>query len=74
MYVGEAIKIQRKEEKNMSKEERNELDQVIKKLNLSKGDVAMEAEAVEEYGEWIHMDLMGYSSEELYDAAGRMTA
>ena len=34
----------------------------------------MEAEAVEEYGEWIHMDLMGYSSEELYEAAGRMTA
>lgn len=58
----------------MSKEEQKELDQIIKKLNLSKGDVAMEAEAVEEYGEWIHMDLMGYLSEELYEAAGRMTA
>ena len=58
----------------MSKEEQNELDQIIKDLNLSKSDVAMEAEAVEEYSEWIHMDLMGYSSEELYEAAGRMAS
>lgn len=58
----------------MSQEEQNELDQIIKDRNLSKSDVAMEAEAVEEYGEWIHMDLMGYSSEELYEAAGRMAS
>lgn len=28
-------------------------------------ELFMEAECVEEYGEWIHLDLMGYSADEL---------
>lgn len=33
----------------------------------------MEAECVEEYGEWMHMSLMGYSADSLREAAERMT-
>jgi len=38
---------------------------IIKKLGLSKDEILQEAECVEEYQEWIHMDLIGYSAEEL---------
>lgn len=43
----------------------NELLSIIKKLGLSKDEILQEAECVEEYQEWIHMDLIGYSAEEL---------
>lgn len=42
-----------------------ELLSIIKKLGLSKDEILHEAECVEEYQEWIHMDLIGYSAEEL---------
>jgi hypothetical protein len=42
-----------------------ELLSIIKKLGLSKDEILQEAECVEEYQEWIHMDLIGYSAEEL---------
>lgn len=47
----------------------NELLSIIKKLGLSKDEVLQEAECVEEYQEWIHMDLIGYSAEELRQVA-----
>lgn len=46
-----------------------ELLSLIKKLGLSKDEVLQEAECVEEYQEWIHMDLIGYSAEELRQVA-----
>ena len=33
----------------------------------------MEAECVEEYGEWMHVSLMGDSADSLREAAERMT-
>lgn len=47
----------------------NELLSIIKKLGLSKDEVLQEAECVEEYQEWIHMDLIGYSAIELRQVA-----
>lgn len=46
-----------------------ELLSIIKKLGLSKDEVLQEAECVEEYQEWIHMDLIGYSAEKLRQVA-----
>lgn len=46
-----------------------ELLSLIKKLGLNKDEVLQEAECVEEYEEWIHMDLIGYSAEELRQVA-----
>lgn len=46
-----------------------ELLSKIKKLDLSQDEVLQEAECVEEYQEWIHMDLIGYSAEELRQVA-----
>ena len=42
-----------------------ELLSIIKKLGVRKDEILQEAECVEEYQEWIHMDLIGYSAEEL---------
>lgn len=47
----------------------NELLSIIKKLGLSKDEILQEAECVEEYQEWIHMDLIGYSAEKLRQVA-----
>lgn len=46
-----------------------ELLSIIKKLGLSKDEILQEAECVEEYQEWIHMDLIGYSAEKLRQVA-----
>ena len=35
----------------------------------SRDELILEAETVEEYGEYIHMDLMGYTAEELREMA-----
>lgn len=58
----------------MDKTELNELLSIIKRCNISKDDVIREAELVEEYGEWYHMSLMGYSETELRQAADAMSA
>ena len=50
----------------------DELIAKIKKLKLSKDDVIMEAETVEEYGEWLHPSLMEYGYKELMTAAMKM--
>ncbi len=44
----------------------------IKKLELTKDDVIQEAELIEECGEWLHTDLIGYNSFDLYTAAEAM--
>lgn len=49
-----------------------ELLAIIKKIKITKDDVLQEAECVEEYGEWLHMSLIGYSPEELREAAKLM--
>ena len=49
-----------------------ELLGIIKKLNMDRDDVIMEAECVEEYGSWIHMELMWYTAEQLFEAADMM--
>ena len=43
------------------------------RCRITKDDLYMEAECVEEYGEWIHMSLMGYSADYLREVAARMT-
>ncbi|MBQ6856957.1 MAG: hypothetical protein IJO13_07610 [Lachnospiraceae bacterium] len=43
------------------------MEKVLEKY--SKVELLEEAECVEKYGEWIHLDLMGYSAEELRKAA-----
>lgn len=57
----------------MSEKEKKELDEIIARCRITKDDLYMEAECVEEYGEWIHMSLMGYSADDLREAAARMT-
>lgn len=49
-----------------------ELMKMIKKIGLKKGDVLVEAECVEEYGEYQYPALMGYSAEELREVAKSM--
>lgn len=39
------------------------LDAVLERF--TKDELLQEAECVEEYGEWMHMSLIGYSAEEL---------
>ena len=43
----------------MDDEMKKELDEIIVRCRITKDDLYMEAECVEEYGEWIHMSLMG---------------
>ena len=57
---------------NMSEKEKKELDEIITRCHITKDDLYMEAECVEEYGEWMHMPLMGYSADSLREAAERM--
>ena len=56
----------------MDKTELNELLNIIKRCSMNKDDVIQEAELVEEYGEYYHISLMGYSAEELRAAADAM--
>ena len=42
---------------------------IAKKLHLTSEDLAIEAACVDEYGEWEHMSLLGYSAEDLVNAA-----
>ena len=58
---------------NMSEKEKTELDEIIARCHITMDDLYMEAECVEEYGEWMHMSLMGYSADRLREAAERMT-
>lgn len=58
----------------MDETELNELLSIIKHCNMNKDDVIQEAELVEEYGEYYHMSLMGYSETELRQAAEAMPA
>lgn len=48
------------------------LMECIGKMRLTRDDVILEAECLEEYGEYIHMGLMGYSAETLRKAADLM--
>ena len=57
----------------MTREEEKELDRIISRCHISKDDLLMEVACVEEYGEWIHMPLMGYDADELRAAAERMS-
>ncbi len=43
--------------------------EIAKRLRLSKNDLITESECVSEYGEYYHMSLMGFSSQQLWDAA-----
>lgn len=49
-----------------------ELMEQIEKMRLTRDDVILEAECLEEYGEYIHMSLMGYSVKALRKAADLM--
>lgn len=50
----------------------DELMEQIEKMRLTRDDVILEAECLEEYGEYIHMGLMGYSIKTLRRAADLM--
>ena len=62
-----------KDTKPLNDAELKELLNIIEKCKMDKNDVIREAELVEEYGEWYHMSLMGYSETELRQAADAMT-
>lgn len=47
----------------------NELIAKARKLGLSADDLVIEAESLEECGEYLHGALMGYSSDELREAS-----
>lgn len=49
-----------------------ELIKIAKKHGLTRDDLLSEADTVEECGEWLHMCLLGYSPEELREAAEQM--
>ena len=49
-----------------------ELMEQIEKMRLTRDDVILEAECLEEYDEYIHLSLMGYSVEILRKAADLM--
>lgn len=50
--------------------EAKEIERIKKRY--TKEQLLTEAETVEEYGEWEHMDLMGYGPEELREIAEGM--
>lgn len=52
-----------------NKPEVQKILEFAKKGRLSSDDLFFEAECVEEYGEWVHMSLMGYGVEDLSEAA-----
>ena len=52
--------------------DKDELMDIIDRLGMTRDDVIQEAECVEEYNEWMHMDLFGYGADELFAAAEKM--
>lgn len=46
---------------------------IANNLGLNAQDLLSEAECVEEYGEWLHMELLGYNADALREAAAQMT-
>ena len=46
-----------------------EIVKIAQRCGLSRDDLIIEAEAVEEYGEYLHISLLGYSPEALRAAA-----
>ena len=47
----------------------DELMKIVKVHGFTRDDLIQEAELVEEYGEWERIPLMGYSADELREAA-----
>lgn len=56
-------------QKPVIKPEVERILEIAKKAQLTSDDLFLEAECVEEYGEWSHLSLMGYSAEDLSEAA-----
>lgn len=46
-----------------------EIVKIAKMKNLTKDDLIQESECVDEYGEYMHMSLMGFGADELMAAA-----
>ena len=46
-----------------------EIVRIAKMKNLTKDDLIQESECVDEYGEYMHMSLMGFDADELMSAA-----
>ena len=47
----------------------DELIKIIMHLNLDWDDLIREAEIIEDYGEYLHVSLMGYSADDIRKAA-----
>ena len=45
---------------------------IAKRCGMDRDDLIIEAETVEEYGEYLHMSLLGYKPEDLRAAAEQM--
>lgn len=63
------VVIDGKQEKGKDGNYMKELMEIIKKLGMDKDSVIQEAECVEECGEWMHIQLMGYGADKLREAA-----
>lgn len=50
----------------------DELMKLAKQYRLNADDLRIEADCVEEYHEWTHIALMGYSAEMLRNAAAQL--
>ena len=53
----------------ITNEETKEVLSIAAKRGYSANELYTESECVAEYGEWMHMPLMGYMSQELWEAA-----
>lgn len=47
----------------------DEMLSTVDQLHMTRDDLLLEAECVEEYHEWIHLPLMFYTAEEMREAA-----
>ncbi len=50
----------------------DELLRLVTKMHLNKDDLIMEAETLENYGEYLHISLMGFSADMFRALAERM--
>lgn len=50
-------------------EEIKEIIRIAKSLNMDKNDLLRESETIDEYGEYEHMELIGFNSKEIAQAS-----
>jgi hypothetical protein len=56
----------------MKRDIKEEIIKIAQRCGLNRDDLIIEAETVEECGEYLHMSLLGYSPEDLRSAASEL--